>query len=90
MESGWTIGQFIVGIIVAAIGFVLVWQADWFMRIFGAIPFAEKYLSSEGGTRLFYKLIGILIMIGGIMHATDLLEQLMSFLFKKFFGGYYK
>lgn len=88
MENQWTFGQFIVGIIVAGIGFLIVWKADWFYHNFGSVPFAEKFLSTEGGTRLFYKLIGILIMIGGMMHATGLLAPTIAGIANKLFGGY--
>jgi hypothetical protein len=86
-EGGWTIGQFIVGMLISGVGFVLVWQSDWMMRNFGRVPFAEKYLSTEGGTRLFFKLLGILVMIIGIMHATDLLDPFGAWMINKMFGG---
>lgn len=89
MDGSWSVGQLIVGLLVAGAGFVLVWKADWFLRNFGSIPFAEKFLQTEGGSRLFYKLIGILFMIGGMMHATALLEPFVSWLFNKFFGNQY-
>ncbi len=88
MEGGWTIGQLIVGIIVTGIGFLLVWKADWFHQNFGSVPFAEKYLRSEGGTRLFYKLIGMLIMVGGMMHAVGLLNPTIAFIIDKWFGRF--
>lgn len=84
----WSIGQLIVGILVAGAGFVLVWQADWFLRNFGAVPFAEKHMQSEGGSRLFYKLIGIIIMLGGMMHATGLFGPFVGWIVKKMFGSY--
>jgi hypothetical protein len=89
MESGWTFSQFLAGIVGAGIGFIVVWRADWMMNNFGRIPFAEKYLTSEGGTRVFYKLVGILIMIVGMMHATGLLEPTIGSLAKTIFGKYF-
>lgn len=88
MDYQWTFGQFIVGMLVACIGFVIVWKADWMYRNFGIIPFAEKYLATEGGTRIFYKLLGILIMIGGMMHATGLLAPTLSYFIGKIFSSY--
>src|SRR3989344_6960717 len=87
-ESSWDIGQLIVGLMVAFVGFIVVWKADWMLKNFGSVPFAEKFLQTEGGTRLFYKLLGILVMVGGIMHATDLLGTLMSAIIERLFGGY--
>ncbi len=89
MEGGWTIGQFIIGIIVGGIGFILVWKADWFLKNFGSVPFAEKYLSTEGGSRLFYKLFGMLIMVGGMMHAVGILAPTIQWLVDQTFGQYF-
>lgn len=86
MENSWTFGQFLVGIFISGVGFIVVWKADWMLRNFGSIPFAEKYLSTEGGTRVFYKLVGMLIMVGGMMHATNLLAPTMTALVERFFG----
>lgn len=88
MEYQWTFGQFVFGILVAGVGFMIVWKADWMYRSFGIIPFAEKYLATEGGTRIFYKLLGILVMIGGMMHATGLLAPMLSYLIRKIFSSY--
>ena len=50
-------------------------------------PFAEKYMSSEGGSRLFYKLLGVLIMIGSIMYAVDLLDPILESLARLLVGN---
>ena len=73
-----TLGKFIFGIIIAAIGFLLVWKSEWLLNNFGRIPFAEKHLGTSGGTRLMYKLIGILVIIFGLMYATDLTGKLLA------------
>jgi len=83
----WTFGKFVLGIAVAGIGFIIVWKADWMMNNFGRIPFAEKYLSTEGGTRIFYKLIGLLAMTGGFMHAAGLLEPTVASFVDRFLSG---
>ena len=73
-----TIGKFIFGIIITAIGFILVWKSEWLLNNFGRISFAEKYLAHSGGTRLMYKLIGIIVIIIGIMYATNLTDNLIA------------
>ena len=52
----------IFGIIAIVFGFVIVWKADWMMENFGRIAWADEHLGSEGGTRMFYKLIGLAII----------------------------
>jgi hypothetical protein len=73
-----TIGKIIFGIIIAGIGFILVWKSEWLLNNFGRIPFAEKHLAHSGGTRLMYKIIGIIVIIIGLMYATDLTDNLMA------------
>ncbi len=71
------LGRIIVGIIFAFIGFVFVWKTEWFLYNFGRIGFAEEHLGGEGGSRLMYKLIGILIITGAFLYMTDLTEPIL-------------
>ena len=59
--------HFIFGIIIAAIGYTLVAKTEWFLSNFGRIEFFDKYLGMEGGSRLGYKLIGMLAIFIGII-----------------------
>ncbi len=81
-----TVGGFIFGLIIVVIGYMFVWKSEWLMQNFGRIGFAEKHLGTSGGSRLMYKLIGIIIIIVGFLKATDLSESLLSWVAKTFFG----
>ena len=52
--------HYIIGLIGMAIGALIVIYSEKIFNAFGVIPFFEKYLGTEGGSRLGYKLIGIL------------------------------
>ncbi|MDD5749905.1 MAG: hypothetical protein PHO91_03950 [Patescibacteria group bacterium] len=75
-----TFGKFIFGLIITAIGFLIVWKSDWLMNNFGRIGFAEKHLGTEGGSRLLYKIIGLVIIFIGFMYATDLTDSLLNWI----------
>ena len=77
-------GRIILGLIIAAIGAVVTIKAEWMYRNFGPIPSADKYLGTEGGTRLAYKLIGILISIIGFLVMTNLVNNVLSAIVKLF------
>lgn len=79
--------NFIQGILIAGVGFILVWKADWFMNNFGRIAWAEQHLGTEGGTRLMYKIIGTIIIIAGFMHATDLAGTFITWVATAIFGA---
>ena len=73
-----SVGSFILGIIVAAVGFFLVWKTEWLMNNFGRINFAEQHLGSAGGSRLLYKIIGSIITFVGLMIAFDLSDNVLA------------
>jgi hypothetical protein len=81
-----TIGKFIVGIIIAAIGFLFVWKTEWLLQNFGHIGFAEDKLRLFGGSRLLYKILGAIVIIYGLMYATDLSDTFFSWVAESLFG----
>jgi len=73
-----TLGKIIWGLVMMFAGFMLVWKSEWLLNNFGRIPFAETHLANSGGTRLMYKLLGVIVIIIGIMYATDLTDKLLA------------
>ena len=74
-------GKVIIGIIGIIIGFFLVWKADWIMQNFGRTGWAEEHLGSEGGSRIFYKLIGLGIIIISFIIMFGLTEGILRSIF---------
>ena len=70
--------KIILGIILSIVGFTLVWKTKSWFSFFGRITWAEKYLGTEGGSRLLYKLIGIIIIIIGFLLITGLYDSFMQ------------
>jgi len=68
--------RFIFGLLIAGLGFLFVLKTQWFLYNFGRIPFGEKYFGG-GGSRLMYKLIGIIIMLFGFMYALNMTDIIM-------------
>ncbi|MHB8904072.1 MAG: hypothetical protein ACYC40_03140 [Patescibacteria group bacterium] len=60
----------ILGIIITAAGTYLVIKTEWFLNNFGRLSWFEEKLGSEGGSRLGYKLIGIILIFIGIIVLT--------------------
>jgi 1,4-dihydroxy-2-naphthoate octaprenyltransferase len=59
-------------------GFLLVWKSEWLLNNVGRIDFFESYLSTSGGTRLGYKLIGMASMFIGMLMVTNLINSFLS------------
>ncbi len=79
MQILWLIG--------VAIGFLIVWKSEWLYQNFGTVSWAEQHLGTEGGTRLFYKLFGFVIIIISMLGVSGLLGGLVLGIFGKMFGG---
>ena len=78
MGESITVFKVIIGLVVAAIGVLIVYKAEWFLQNFGTINFAEKHFGTSGGTRMFIKLIGIGVAFIGFMVATGLWNQFLN------------
>jgi hypothetical protein len=61
------------GFLMTSAGALLVAKSEWMLNNFGRIGFFDKYLGTSGGTRLGYKLIGLLVAFFGILIMTDLI-----------------
>jgi hypothetical protein len=66
------IGRIIGGLVLAGIGFLFVWKSEALLQNVGSIAWAEDKLGSMGGTRMFYKLFGLLIIFFGFMTMTGM------------------
>ena len=79
--------RFILGIIGIAIGFILVWKADWIVNNFGRVNWAEQHLGVEGGTRLLWKLIGLFIITIALLYMFGFIEGVIGAIFSPLFRG---
>lgn len=82
-----TLGKFIMGMLIAGAGYMIVWKSEWLYVNFGAIGFAEKHLQTSGGSRLFYKIIGFLVVLVGFLIATDLVNTFFEATLGQLFGS---
>ena len=79
--------RILIGLVLAIIGAFLTIKSDMVYQAVGPIAFAEKYLGSDGGSRLMYKLIGILITILGFLIMTGLIKNIVIAIFSALFVG---
>lgn len=79
--------RIVLGLIIIVIGFFTTWKTDWIVNNFGTISWAEQHISTEGGSRLMWKLIGILIILIGILLTTNLLQGMVVSFVTSIFPG---
>ncbi|MDF1497019.1 MAG: hypothetical protein P1P90_03080 [Patescibacteria group bacterium] len=63
--------RILIGLILVAVGALMVIKTNKFQDFFGEMAWTYKYLGS-GGTRLMYKFIGLLMCFVGFMVMTNL------------------
>ncbi len=75
------------GLILIAIGTLIVIKSEDLFKNFGRISWFEKNLGSEGGSRLGYKLIGILIIFFGLLMTTGTFDGFLKVLLSPLIKG---
>lgn len=66
------IGRLIIGGLGVALGFYMVTKTEWWLNTFGRIHWAEKHLTTSGGSRIMYKIIGIIFILLSFTYITGL------------------
>jgi len=77
--------KFILSIILIVLGFLLVWQANWIVTNFGRIDWAEIHLGTDGGTRIFWKLLGLIIIIIAMLYMFGFIQGIIGAIFSPLF-----
>lgn len=62
--------QFILGALATIFGTLMVIKTDVFLRTFGSMRWAEEKLA--GGSRMGYKLLGLLAIVLGLLAVTGM------------------
>ena len=70
----------ITGLLLISGGSLMVIKTEWLVQNFGRLAWFEEKLGSEGGSRLGYKLIGLVIVFIGIIVLTGNQNSFMAWL----------
>jgi len=73
--------RYFIGILGTIAGFMLVWKTTAVFNFTGRIEFAEKYLGTEGGTRLFIKIVGCIVIIIAWLYMLNMGEGILRAIF---------
>ena len=79
-------GRILIGLIGMAIGILMVLKTETLLGFTGHIGWIEEHLRGFGGTRMFYNLLGILIVLVSLMYMTGMLQNVVVAIFGRFFG----
>ncbi len=70
--------RILIGLAGIIVGAMVVMKSEWFLSNLGSVQWAEEKLGTEGGSRLFYKLIGLAIIFFGIFVMTGITTDIMN------------
>ena len=70
----------LVGGIIMALGIWMAVKSNSMLSNFGRIAFFENYLGTEGGSRLGYTLLGIVVTVIGMMVFTNLFGNFLTWI----------
>jgi len=76
-----------IGLLMVAGGAILTLKANWIVSNFGYSEFAESNIKMYGGSRLLWKLIGIVTIFIGLLVITNLYGDLILMFFGSTLGG---
>ena len=79
--------KYLIGIIAITIAMFMVIKTEWFVQNFGRIAWAEQHLGVNGGTRLMYKLLGVITIFLTLMIWTGAFGRFFLGTFGKLFGA---
>ena len=66
--------NYVIGILLVLAGVVFIIKTEWFLENFGTIAWAEEHLGTSGGSRLAYKLLGLVLIFVGMLLVTNLMQ----------------
>lgn len=70
----------IYGSAIMALGFLIVFKSDWIYNNVGPIGTFERFLRLNGGSRLGYQILGILIIVLGFIITVNMFDIFMTWL----------
>jgi len=88
----WLSPKWFITIIIAGIGFTMVWKTSFWIEMFGRNSWAESNLvsgfgSGMGGSWMFYKLLGIAFIVCSFLYVTGLLQSILVSVLGTFFSS---
>ncbi|MFA5995219.1 MAG: hypothetical protein WCW27_05235 [Patescibacteria group bacterium] len=72
---------YVVGLIMIAVAVAFIVKTEWWVSAFGRVTWAEQNLGAEGGTRIFYKLLGFGLIILAFMIMSGRIFTVLDWVF---------
>ena len=80
----------VIGAVMLLFGILIVIKSEAILNAFGRIEFFEHYLGTEGGSRLGYKIIGLMVIFIGFLIMTNMINDFLGWVLSPLLGLYKK
>jgi hypothetical protein len=77
--------RILIGFAITFLGILFVWKTEVFYNMLGSVEWADRTFGG-GGSRTFYKLLGVGIILIGVMVMTNLFEMIIGSFITSLFG----
>ncbi|MFA6511833.1 MAG: hypothetical protein WCV86_01745 [Patescibacteria group bacterium] len=78
--------KYLISLVVIVIGAFMVIKTDTILAAFGRVDFAERKFVEYGGSRFFYNMLGIAIIIGAFLALFGFWEGILNATIGPLFG----
>jgi hypothetical protein len=66
--------RYFIGLLLVAVGVGMVLKTEWIISNFGSSAWAEEKFGTSGGSRMMYKVIGIVLIFFGFLSITNMIQ----------------
>ncbi len=73
--------KYFLSILIIIAGIFITIKSEWMLKVFGRVNWFENKLGLWGGSRMFYKFFGIIILFLSIMWITGALQEIILSIF---------
>ncbi len=73
--------KYFLSILIIIAGVFITIKSEWMLKVFGRVNWFENKLGLWGGSRMFYKFFGIIVVFLSVMWMTGLLQEILLSIF---------
>lgn len=70
--------RYLLGIFMAIVGTAIVLKTEWIIANFGVSAWAEEKFGTSGGSRIMWKVIGIILIFFGFLVITNMIQGFLE------------
>ncbi len=69
--------RYLIGTLIAVVGTAIVLKTEWIIANFGSSAWAEEKFGTSGGSRIMWKVIGIILIFFGFLFITNMIQDFL-------------